>query len=630
MAAEYRKDIDGLRAIAVGLVIGYHFFPNHVRAGFVGVDIFFVISGYLISSIIMDKLEDGSWRYGSFYTRRINRIFPALIVILSLNLALAWYALVPNEFSTLGKHVAASAGFVENFVLWGEAGYFDGAAESKPLLHLWSLAIEEQFYILWPVILALTLRARFLWICAALIAGSLVYSCYAAFYSSTAAYYSPLSRFFELAIGGVLAFVHQRCSLKIDRLKANILAISGVAAMLAALLLIDASSPFPGYYALLPTLGTAALIAAGPGSSINQLLLSPRPMVWIGLISYPLYLWHWTTLVWAKILTFSNSISAGHRLGLIAISCALAWLTFLWAERPVRKHNTPKTALGLAFVMASIAAIGLLFWSGRISNRLAMPELEKVVEAVDDWDYPSKDMAVETRFSDYYFYRKAGLPGHSVLFVGDSNAEQYAPRASRLIAGDPRVPGVIFATKGACPFASPKLAREKRDCVNKLSEIQRLAQSREVQSVVIAQQWTAMEVMLDDPSAAQSFEAWLASIPASKKKFVILNIPSGEGFGPSDLLSGSRLGQLRYRPAEFRDATRQRRRLSDLNALLRAIAARQGAIVIDPFYTLCRKDVCRVTYGDGRPAYKDREHLAASFVSDHATFIDPIFQPDEN
>lgn len=192
----YRPDIDGLRTVAVGLVLGYHFFPNHIKAGFIGVDVFFVISGYLISTIILGQMNRGTWGYLHFYTRRINRIFPALVVVLGFNAALGWYSLVPNEFEQLGKHIAASAAFVANFAFWGEAGYFDSAADTKPLLHLWSLAIEEQFYIVWPLILAFASRRRFIWIVGLLALGSLVYSPYATFQDPTAAYYSPLSRFF--------------------------------------------------------------------------------------------------------------------------------------------------------------------------------------------------------------------------------------------------------------------------------------------------------------------------------------------------------------------------------------------------------------------------------------------------
>lgn len=615
----YRADIDGLRAIAVGLVLGYHFFPNHIKAGFVGVDVFFVISGYLITSIILSQMERGGFGYLHFYTRRINRIFPALAVILAFNAMLAWHALVPNEFAALGKHIAASAAFLANFSLWGEAGYFDPAADTKPLLHLWSLAIEEQFYIVWPIVLILALRSRFLPVVGLLAIASLIYSSHAAMNAPAAAYYSPASRFFELAIGGMLAYAHRNGAK--FRAGRNWLSFAGAALLVAGALLITKNSPFPGLHALLPTLGTAAFIAAGPAALLNG-LLAFRPLIWVGLISYPLYLWHWSLFVWAKTLMMSDVLSAAMRLGLIALSVALAAITYLLIERPIRKRNTGQLAIALASVTAVLGTIGLLFWAGAIPNRLDDKSLEPAVAAVSDWEYPGRDMAVQTTFVDYTFYRKNGPSRDMVLFVGDSNMEQYAPRIVFLIDKSGNGPGAIFATKGGCPFASPAMAAARRDCAGKLAEIKRLARSDEVKAVVVAQEWTGLSAMLDDPKLADSFRDFLHSIPSGTRKYVVLGIPNGKGFGPADLLEGSRLHELRYRPAEFRNAADARASLAKLNALIRGIAEAEGATIIDPFDTLCKGDDCRVATPDGRPAYKDRSHLSASFARAHADYID--------
>ena len=295
---KYRPDIDGLRTIAVGFVILYHFFPNYLQGGFIGVDIFFVISGFLISTIIINQMLRGSWSYSGFYVRRINRIFPALAVVLGVNLVLGWYTLVPDEYDSLGKQVTTSAAFIANFGFWSEAGYFDRAAESKPLLHMWSLAIEEQFYILWPIILALFLKfgRRYFWHgVTALTLASLIYSSIVATTDPTVAYYSPLSRFFELAVGGLLAYA-MRGGLALKTNRGNVVGLVGLAMLCIGAVIISDRTPFPGYWALLPTLGTAALILAGPQAFVGKYLLSFRPMVWIGLISYPLYLWHWPVL----------------------------------------------------------------------------------------------------------------------------------------------------------------------------------------------------------------------------------------------------------------------------------------------------------------------------------------------
>jgi len=159
-APRYRPDVDGLRAIAVLAVVGYHAFPDLVPGGFVGVDVFFVVSGYLITGLILGSLERGRFSFAEFYARRVKRIFPALIAVLLSCGALGWFVLLPDEYRQLGKHVAAGAGFVSNFMLWREADYFDVLSDLKPLLHLWSLGIEEQFYIVWPILLYAFWRRR--------------------------------------------------------------------------------------------------------------------------------------------------------------------------------------------------------------------------------------------------------------------------------------------------------------------------------------------------------------------------------------------------------------------------------------------------------------------------------------
>ena len=206
---DYRPDIDGLRAIAVLAVIGFHAFPAWIRGGFVGVDVFFVISGYLISTILLAGMERGSFRFSQFYIRRIRRIFPALIVVLLACMVAGWLVLFSFEYKALGKHVAGSAAFVSNFVLWNEAGYFDKAAETKPLLHIWSLGIEEQFYIVWPLLLYLTWRFRTatLALLLLLLLGSFVLNVHAVGIDPAADFFSPLTRFWELMAGAVLAYL---------------------------------------------------------------------------------------------------------------------------------------------------------------------------------------------------------------------------------------------------------------------------------------------------------------------------------------------------------------------------------------------------------------------------------------
>ncbi|MEI7824499.1 MAG: acyltransferase [Chlorobiaceae bacterium] len=204
----YRPDIDGLRAVAVLAVVGFHAFPSWLMGGFVGVDVFFVISGYLISTIIFNNLDKGTFSFSEFYARRIMRIFPALILVLFACLAFGWFALLSDEFNQLGKHIAAGTGFVSNLVLWRESGYFDNSSGTKPLLHLWSLGIEEQFYIVWPLVLWFAWKRKFnlLTITVLVTIFSFLLNIKGIKQDAVATFYSPQTRFWELLCGSLLAW----------------------------------------------------------------------------------------------------------------------------------------------------------------------------------------------------------------------------------------------------------------------------------------------------------------------------------------------------------------------------------------------------------------------------------------
>ena len=259
--AAYRGDVDGLRAVAVLLVIGFHFFPRYVPGGFIGVDVFFVISGFLITRLIVVGLEDGSFTLADFYARRIRRIFPALALVLAVSLVAGWLLLFPLDYRDLGKHAAAAAVFIANFTFLNEAGYFDTSSELKPLLHLWSLGVEEQFYIVWPVLMLLAWRWRYspFLIAAGLLVASFAWNVWLTGSNQLAAFYLPFTRFWELMLGGILAIASLVAA---DRggPSARIreaLSLSGLALLAAAVVLISRERAFPGWWAALPTIGTA-------------------------------------------------------------------------------------------------------------------------------------------------------------------------------------------------------------------------------------------------------------------------------------------------------------------------------------------------------------------------------------
>lgn len=364
----YRADIDGLRAVAVAIVVAYHAFPRQVPGGFIGVDVFFVISGYLISGIILGRLAEQRFSFADFYARRIRRIFPALAIVMASLAAAGWFLLFADDYRDLGKHIAAGAGFAANFVLWQEASYFDTAAELKPLLHLWSLGIEEQFYLVWPMMLVIASRWRRGPLALTLVLGaaSFLVAIWTVRLDRTAAFYVPWTRFWELLAGSVLACVQAdaRLSTIAPRLTssatiANGMSAAGLLMIAAGVVLIDASRVFPGLWVLLPVAGTFLLIAAGTHAWCNRVVLSCRVMVWVGLISYPLYLWHWPLLAFARILS-GGAPSAGARVSLIAVSVLLAWLTYRLIESPIRFGSRRRVAVpALSGAMAVMFAIGL-------------------------------------------------------------------------------------------------------------------------------------------------------------------------------------------------------------------------------------------------------------------------------
>ena len=361
----YRPDIDGLRAIAVLAVVGFHAFPVWVKGGFVGVDIFFVISAYLITTLLLLNLRRGQFSYVHFYIRRINRLFPALLLILVLSLAAGWFLLTAFEYKLFGKQVAAASVYVSNILLWHEAGYFDIDSELKPLLHLWSLAVEEQFYLVWPSVLAFAWRRK--WNLPAMLGAILLLSFAADLFeldrNAVATFFSPATRFWELAAGGLLAVLEER---RIDPLPGargkNLLSVAGLVLLAAGLATVDGNTPFPDWLALLPCGGAFLLIAAGPTAWFNRRVLALRPMVAIGLISYPLYLWHWPLLSFAHVIdTATPSLPTRTVLAIVAFPLAAA--TYHFVEKPIRfgplgekKAGGRKAAvlLGLLLVVGAV------------------------------------------------------------------------------------------------------------------------------------------------------------------------------------------------------------------------------------------------------------------------------------
>ncbi len=382
----YRPDIDGLRAIAVLSVVAFHFNIGPVPGGFIGVDIFFVISGFLITSNIVERLDAGTFSFRDFYQRRIRRIFPALIVVLLFTLALGSLALrdsgdffrvsTGSIFERMYYSVAVGATFLTNFTLMRDADYFTQTAITQPLLHLWSLAIEEQYYIVWPLLLfgIRTIKMKYLPFALTIAAVSFGINILTVQTAPLTAFYSIQSRAWELMIGSALACLPSAQEPRLG-LVANARSAIGLALIVAGLFAINTKTVFPGWAALLPTVGAVLIISAGPNAIPNRTFLAARPMVWVGLISYPLYLWHWPALrLFEQYSNFNSFERPIFKAFVVLCSIIASWITFRAIEIPFRfgRWRTPSYAGGLLMLMAAVGA------TAEISPSIALNSLSPV------------------------------------------------------------------------------------------------------------------------------------------------------------------------------------------------------------------------------------------------------------
>jgi peptidoglycan/LPS O-acetylase OafA/YrhL len=587
---KYRPDIDGLRAIAILAVVGFHAFPEWVHGGFVGVDIFFVISGFLISSIIFGNLEKNTFNYRDFYARRIKRIFPALILVLATSYAAGWYLLLPDEFKQLGKHIAAGAGFVSNLVLWNEAGYFDNASSTKPLLHLWSLGIEEQFYIFWPLLLGLVWRYRlnFLAITILIAVASFAVNVLTVASNQVADFYSPLSRFWELMTGGVLAYLTLHKPHHLPK-NTNTQSIIGLLLIVVAAASINQASAFPGWWALLPTAGAFLLISAQPTAWVNRHLLGNRVLVWIGLVSYPLYLWHWTILSFLRI-TESGIPSVKVRIAAVLASLFLAWLTYWALEKPVRFRANGNWIIAVLCALLALIALagfnayqrdGLGFRMMKISPELMgyKPDLAR------DWRLGLCFLEDSDRFSAACLEHRKPL----VFLWGDSHAAALYSGLRRL-QNDFQF-GIAQYTAAGCEpligryFADDKLCKGIND-----ADLAMIAKIKP-EFVLLHANWQEINVHRSHINDLADLEVTISSLKKIGIAHIVLlgPVPAWKEDLPRIIFSyyrkEHRKPPLRL-PMQDADAARR------LDAAMHKLAAAQGIRYISSLDILCNPDGC--------------------------------------
>ncbi|WP_161597725.1 acyltransferase family protein [Fluviispira multicolorata] len=639
----YRPDIDGLRAVAVFFVVIYHLFPSKIPGGFIGVDIFFVISGFLISTNIFKNLDNNTFLISDFYMRRVLRIFPALILVIMTTLLLGWLILFEREFVYLGKHIAGGIGFVSNELQWRESvDYFNSGL--RPLLNLWSLGVEEQFYLLWPFIAIVSwkFKRNFLKIMILLFLISFITNIILLylFEMISESYLMTVSRFWELAAGGILGYLtlykRNESSERIN----NIKSIFGIILLILSVFLINSDKMFPGFWALMPVIGAYLIISSGRKPIVNRYFLSNKYIVYIGLISYPIYLWHWPLIVFNKYL-FPNPSAFLNLICVLILTLLLSVLTFYFVENPIKKVNKKTAVYSLISVSILLVIIGVGGYKGKIKPYSSQFELQSYNDAVKDWDYPPKFL--HKSFYNGSSLNQNGVYKDKILFMGDSNIEQYAPRIEKILIDNPSIKkSTIFFTGSGCyPIKNVKI-RGKLSCQKYLQDVYDYAEDPQVQTVVIGSEWlgylkedvkayyenehfigflrkspVAVDKMLNE------FELSLKRLVDLKKSvYVILNIPRGEVLSPLHMINRSIFND------RFSINIQNVSKVDIINSKnsflkrLKNVVIEAGAQVIDPLDYLCGKDsICPSTY-ENKPIYKDAGHLRASFVREHITYLD--------
>jgi peptidoglycan/LPS O-acetylase OafA/YrhL len=432
ISRNYRPDIDGLRAIAVIFVVIFHAFPKLLPGGFIGVDIFFVISGFLITKIILHELKISSFSFKNFWNRRARRILPALITVLGFTYITGYSVMTATEFKNLGAHVSAGASFLSNFQIYKETGYFDSKADLNPLLHLWSLAIEEQFYILWPATLLVIYRIRQnpLKIFAMLIVLSFLANTAGVDNNPTKTFFYPGTRFWELMTGGALTYLDEykgRCFFQLNDSASRLLSNLSLIALLVAATMLNGNTSYPGYWALVPVIATSIIITTNSTKSAKLCyLLSNKNLVQLGLISYPLYLWHWPILSFLKILNPQHG--SLEILASLILSILLAAITWEFIEKPCRRSTGKAYTIPVIFgLLISLGVLGdKTMRTGGFENRPHILPFQRQLESIGT---PNA-----TQFSDGSCVRFLNLVmpkgiqcltnsnAPTILVIGDSHA----------------------------------------------------------------------------------------------------------------------------------------------------------------------------------------------------------------
>ncbi len=628
MPIKYRPDVDGLRAFSVLSVIVFHFHSDILPGGYVGVDVFFVISGYLISKLIISEIDNSTFSFVQFYERRIRRIFPAIFLMLFVGAAASFVFLTPTPFLKYANSAAAAALSVSNIYFYKHSGYFDLGANELPLLHTWSLAVEEQFYLLFPIIFLLGkrfLRLPWLVIFVPLALISLTISVVQTSFARTAAFYLPMSRSWEFLLGSVLAL---DILPKLGNKTAEILSIVGVGVLAAAMVILDRGAPFPGWVALIPCLGACLIIHTGDGrvTAVGG-LLSLRIVVIIGLISYSLYLWHWPALVFMRLF-WGGSLSPSESSLVLAGIFGVSWLSWRYVEQPVRRNRALFTRRRL-FIGAATSIVLLVGIRSTVNALSGLPQRfnpEAIRLLTDDASTLSNGCA--TAIEDGGICTVGGpLPPETFAIVGDSYGGALLAgldfEARRLGSR-----GLAFIKPGCYPLIDVQV--DKLACMNFVREaFESIKSIHTINTVVLVGRWTTAiesrrsgsenvftEYLQDfstrKPSYAENSAVFARGIERTRRMlngcrlFVIAHVPEQRTNVPISAAFRLTAGQSPQIGVPFSIVEEREARTS---RILAELAKQYNYTIVDVSKTMCDAHECAGTR-DGRSLYSDDNHLS--------------------
>lgn len=646
-SVRYRRDIDGLRCLAVlPVVLGHAGLPGF-SGGFVGVDIFFVISGYLITGILVKEISTSTFSIAHFYERRVRRILPALFAVLAVCIAFGWFSLPPDRYESLSKSALATLFFISNIWFWRKTGdYFGPSAELEPLLHTWSLAVEEQFYIVFPLFLWLVAaRGRVAMIATILFVSlaSLSLSIWATAAEPVANFFLTPTRVWELGLGALLALGSFPATQ--SKFMVETVATLGVVMIVASVVLFSSATPFPGLAALPPCLGAVAIIWAGSqrASAVGRLLSLPI-IVWFGLISYSLYLWHWPVLVAVRMLNRSIEIPPGLAAIAIALSVVLAFASWRFIERPFRKHGgdgalTTRAVVSYSAAGATVltAVASAIVLTHGFETRVQQDALATYRAAIERTDL-EKDCTARTPGDGLCLLGNAQASYSDVEFLvwGDSHAAAMLPGFDKWLAQN-GMSGVA-AVKWAC---SPLLGLVRVDqgtthaCDDFNDAVIGFLEKHEhIHTIILAARWAlttegtrapgegghdavlglsdkvkAPSAMVGSGNASLAtygLSATVGRLKAMDREVLIVEGVPEIGFSvPQALLNAQFIGQGDIKPPTRADFERRNARA---NAMIAKLSREFGAQHVSIADFICASD-CKIEM-DGHPLYRDGDHLS--------------------